>query len=341
MEQSLRKTKWKEWIKENSNYLARYIGLIICIILFGTLSPIIKNVNILDITGSSFKTIFTEGVIYSIVSAGAVFVYSLGAMDVSIGAQMSLYCVLLIEIYNVAGSNFKAMLMGLFAILLFSIVCGAVNSVLASVLKIKPIITSLFLQFVLYGVSVILFNKWCGDSESMTFNAGTASSTSFAPFRNIRVMLLTMVIFVLFFSYVFNYTKTGRYVRALGANQECSRQAGVNITLYRMLAYLLMAVAIVVGTTLFLANKSSITYEACRGYEMNIIICLILGGMPISGGMKSRLSCAVIGSFTYALIDICFIFIGVPSKLTNLFVAIIYIVVVLLTCRDKGRVLPQ
>lgn len=330
-----------KWLENNITYLAGYIGLIFCIVLFGILSPLIKNVNILDITGSSFKTIFTEGVTYSLISVGAVFIYSLGAMDVSLGAQMSLYSLLLVEIYNIAGENITAMLLGIGVIFLLAMVCGAINSVLASVLKIKPIITSLFLQFVLYGISVILFSRWCGDSQSMTFNAGTASSTTFAPFRKIWVMMLTLVIVGLLFSYIFNYTKIGKYVRAIGANQECSRQAGANITIYRLCAYLLLGAAIVAATVVFLANKSSITYEACRGYEMNTIICLILGGMPIAGGMKSRISCAIVGSFTYALIDICFVFVGVPSRMTNLFVAAIYIVVVLLTCRDKGRTLPQ
>ncbi|MCD7715779.1 MAG: ABC transporter permease [Lachnospiraceae bacterium] len=340
------KTEKKElnirgWLKGNANSLAGCAGLIFCMILFGTLAPAIKNINIFDISGSSFKTIFTEGVTFSVLSVGAVFVYSLGAMDISIGAQMSLYTVLLVEIYNEFGSNYTAMFFGIFVILIIALLCGAINSVLASLLKIKPIITSLFLQFLLYGISVILFNRWCGDSQSMTFNAGTASSTTFAPFRKIGVMFAVLVIVAVIFTYLFNFTKIGRYAKTIGANQECARQAGVNITVYRMAAYLVFAVAIVMATVVFLANKSAITYDACRGYEMNIIICLILGGMPISGGMKSRISSAIVGSFTYALIDICFIFVGVPSRMTNLFVAIIYIVVVLLTCRDKGRVLPQ
>ena len=323
------------------NSLAGIVGLVICVILFGSLSMVIKNINIFDVTGNSFRTIFVEGVTYAILSVGAVFVYSLGAMDISIGAQMSLYVVLLVQIYNTMGENLTAMLLGILCITVLALICGAVNSVLASVLKIKPIITSLFLQFLMYGISVLLFNQWCGDSESMTFNAGTASSTTYAPLRNVGVLLLALLLVVLVLGYLFLFTRIGKYVKAIGANEECAKQCGINITIYRMAAYLLLAAAIVVASVVFLANKSAITYDACRGYEMNIIICLILGGMPISGGMKSRMSCAVIGAFTYALIDICFVFIGIPSRMTNLFVALIYIVVVLLTCRDKGRVLPK
>ena len=331
----------KEWFSDNSTLLAGYAGLIFCMLLFGILSPAIKNINIFDIGGGPFKSIFSEGVTYAILSVGAVFVYSLGAMDISVGAQMSLSAVLLIRLYNVCGENAGAMLIGILLILIIALVCGAVNSVLAAILKIKPIITSLFLQFLLYGVSVILFNKWCGESESISFNAGTASNTTFAPFKNIWVMLITLVVFVVIMTYLFNYTKIGKYDKAIGANQECASQAGINVPIYRMAAYLIFGVALVLGTIVFLANKSAITYDACRGYEMDIIICLILGGMPISGGMRSRISSAVVGSFTYALIDRCFVFIGVPASMTNLFVAIIYVVVVVITCRDKGRVLPQ
>lgn len=341
MEKSISAKTGGSWIRNNANTLAGYIGLVLCLVLFGILSPAIKGINIFDVTGNSFKTIFSEGVVYSILSCGAVFVYSLGAMDISTGAQMSLYALLLVRIYNVAGSNMAAMLIGIAVILVLAFLCGAANSVLAAVLKIKPIITSLFLQFVIYGVSIILFNMWAGDSESMGFNAGTASHTTFAPFREIPVMLITLLVVVAITYYLFNYTKIGKYDKAIGANQVCAEQAGVNITMYRMIAYLVFAAATIIATLVFLANKSSVTYDVCRGYEMDIIICLILGGMPIAGGMKSRISSAIVGSFTYALIDVCFIFIGVPSRLTNMFVAIIYIVVVVITCRDKGRVLPQ
>jgi ribose transport system permease protein len=77
------------------------------------------------------------------------------------------------------------------------------------------------------------------------------------------------------------------------------------------------------------------------GYEMNVMVSLILGGMPLKGGMKSRLSCAVIGSLTFSLLAVGLPIIGVPTNMTFLIKAVIFLVVVLITCRQKGGALPR
>ena len=46
---------------------------------------------------------------------------------------------------------------------------------------------------------------------------------------------------------------------------------------------------------------------------MNVMVALILGGMPLSGGMKSRVSCALAGSFTYALLAVGLPMLGVEA----------------------------
>ena len=77
------------------------------------------------------------------------------------------------------------------------------------------------------------------------------------------------------------------------------------------------------------------------GFEMNVMVSLILGGMPLKGGMKSRLSCAIIGSLTYSLLAVGLPIIGVPTRLTFLIKAAIFLIVVLITCREKNGVLPR
>ena len=331
----------KEQIRQHGNDIFAYSGLIFCILIFSIFPPIIKDVNILDPSGLAFKNIIADGVIYSILASGAVFVYSLGAMDISVGAQMTLYSVLLIQIYNVGGSSPWMIVAGVLVILVIAMACGATNSIVASTLDMKPIITSLILQFFLYGIAAILMLEWCPSSVAMGFDIGTASKTHFAVFRNPWVQIGVLVIFLLLVGYLFNYAKLGRYVRAIGANMECARQAGVNVVRYKLLAYLTFALAIVVASVLFVATKGSTDQTAGKGYEMKIMISLILGGMPLSGGMKSKISSAVIGGFTYALISRSFIYLGVPDKFTTMFVALIYIVVVLVTCRSKDKVLPR
>ena len=77
------------------------------------------------------------------------------------------------------------------------------------------------------------------------------------------------------------------------------------------------------------------------GFEMNVMVALILGGMRLSGGMGAKVSCAVVGAFTYSLLDVGLPLIGVPNNMTFLIKAIIFIAVVLITCRQKKAVLPR
>ena len=74
---------------------------------------------------------------------------------------------------------------------------------------------------------------------------------------------------------------------------------------------------------------------------MNVMVSLILGGMPLKGGMKSRLSCAIIGALTFSLLAVGLPIIGIPTRLTFLIKAAIFMIVVLITCRQKGGVLPR
>ncbi len=331
----------KEWIHTHSTDLLAYGGLVFCLALFSILSPIIRDVNILDPTGLAFKSILRDGVILCILSCGAVFVYSLNAMDISVGAQMSLYCVLLVHIYNITGSTPSSVLQGFILIFVIAMVCGIINSVIGSVLKIIPIITSLFLMFTIYGINALLFHTWNPDSEAMAFNIGTASSTDFSVFREPRTQVLILIAFLLLFAYLFNYTKIGKYTKAIGANPTCASQAGINLTRYKMIAYLVFGVSIVVASVVFVANAGTTTSFSGVGYEMKVMVCLIIGGMRLSGGMRSKISSAVVGGFTFALISRGFVFLGIPDKFTMLFVAIIFIILILVTCRSNTKTLPR
>ena len=70
-------------------------------------------------------------------------------------------------------------------------------------------------------------------------------------------------------------------------------------------------------------------------------VFLLLGGMPLSGGMKSRVSCALVGSFTYALLSVGLPMLGVAANQVFVIKAILFLIVVVLTCRKKTGVLPR
>lgn len=74
---------------------------------------------------------------------------------------------------------------------------------------------------------------------------------------------------------------------------------------------------------------------------MDVMVALILGGMPLSGGMKSKVSAALIGSFTYVLLTNGLTLSGVAVSNVPLIKALIFAVIVITTSRKKGSILPR
>ena len=95
------------------------------------------------------------------------------------------------------------------------------------------------------------------------------------------------------------------------------------------------------GSFVLLTRTGSAGKGTGTGYAMDIMICLILGGMPLKGGMKSKISSALIGAFTYTLLSSVLTTMGVELNMINFVKALIFLVIVLVTCRKKDGVLPR
>lgn len=316
-----------KWIKTHINEIAAYTGLLVCIIFFSIATPL----NGESIWSASKLANLMSGVIVTaLMSVGAVFVYALGNMDVSIGKQIGLYATLIVLL----GNSTDSLIPGILLSIIISVVIGIINGAAGELLKIHPIIPSVVFMLILIGVSTITYTKI--GSRNISLNTIDNSL-----FRSPLVMLIVLVIEVAVITYLFNYTKYGKYAKAIGANQISAEQNGVNIIKYKVIAYIIMGICVVVASMFQMGYTAAASDSTGRGFEMNVMVALILGGMPLSGGMRSKVSCAVIGALTFSLLDVGLPLAGIPTRLTFLIKAIIFIAVVLITCRKKNGVLPR
>ncbi len=155
------------------------------------------------------------------------------------------------------------------------------------------------------------------------------------------ILLLAIVVVAIIVTYLFNFTKLGKYTRAIGASKVISKQSGINVTKWQVLAYVVFGACVALGSLVMLSRTGSAGKGTGSGYAMDIMICLILGGMPLSGGMKSKVRSALIGTFTYVLLTNDLTTMGVPLQFINFAKACIFLVIVLMTCRKKDGTLPR
>ena len=197
-------------------------------------------------------------------------------------------------------------------------------------MNIHPIISSLVFMMILSGVSSITYTVLGSRNVALT-------SIDYRIFKQPWLMLLILFIEVIIVSYLFNKTKLGKYAKAIGANPVVAKQSGINLIKYKIIAYVIMGICVVVASVFQMGYTGSASDSTGTGFEMNVMVALILGGMPLAGGMRSKVSCAVVGSLTYSLLDVGLPMIGIAVNQVYFIKSLLFIVVVLITCRKDRK----
>lgn len=320
MEKEIKQT----WFQRHLFDLLSYGGLAFCLVIFTILS------------GGRLWSAYNIGVlvqstcVYVILAMGAVFVYSMGYMDISVGAQIGVYCILIIVVTNQTHS----LLVGFLVILLISLLCSLVNGAVSVFLGLPSIVTSIFLSFIFSGIQALYMEHTGTNSISIDWDL------SF--FKQTPVMLAAIVAVAVVSIILYNYTRLGKYVKAIGANERAVEQMGVNTTKWKALAYCFFGICVATGALFLTARTASAGKGTGSGYAMDIMVALILGGMPLSGGMKSRISSSLVGSFTYIVLSNGLTLSGVKTTQVYVIKALVFLVVILITSRKReGGVIPR
>lgn len=277
------RTSFKDYIKNHIFDLTAYAGLAVMLILFFVFNSgprLLYN----------FSAVIQAAAVYAILALGAVFIYSMGFMDVSLGQQVGVYVILMILIGNKIG-GVPGVIIGFLLVLALALVCGAINGAVSIFLGLPAIVTSLFLMFFFTGAQYLLME---GTGENTIYLQGVALRPDN---RNAYSLMLVGIIALLAVIgvYFFNYTKLGKYTRAIGANKVAAQQSGISLAKWQVLGYMALGCCTAIASFVMLTRTSSAGKGTGSGYAMDIMICLILGGMPLKGGIVSMCS----GSFVY------------------------------------------
>lgn len=242
------------------------IGLII---LFSFISPVFFS-------WSNFVNILTQQAYVVIAAIGLSFVMISGGMDLSIGYQMSLIAVLtsmLMKWYHFPIP--AAILIGL----LTGILLGMFNGIAAIKLKVHPLIITLGTMTIFQGISYIISksNSIYGLDPAFKFiGQGYVFGIPFC--------VILMVIAALIGSFILNKTYFGRYIYALGGNEEAARLAGVNISVIKLVVFAMCGFFVAVATIILVARAGSANSATGPGTEFTCMTAAVLGGISFKGG---------------------------------------------------------
>jgi ribose transport system permease protein len=149
-----------------------------------------------------------------------------------------------------------------------------------------------------------------------------------------KFVLMLLVLGVAFG--IYRFTRLGYDLRAIGAGETAARFSGCRPDLTKFLVY--VAAGAITGFAAFInvIRVGSITGTAGRQLETQILIALVLGGMPISGGARAKFSNIIIGTLTYCVLEKSLPMVFPVSATQQLVKGIIFLVVVALTIDHKA-----
>jgi D-xylose transport system permease protein len=121
--------------------------------------------------------------------------------------------------------------------------------------------------------------------------------------RGVPMVGLIMFILLVFFTFIANRTKFGRYVYAIGGNKEAARRAGIPVERIRMAVFMLSSVMAGAGGLILASRLRSVDTAAGGGSLMlNSIAAAVIGGTSLFGG-SGRVVSAFIGALVIATIE--------------------------------------
>ena len=142
------------------------------------------------------------------------------------------------------------------------------------------------------------------------------------------------------FYVVFNFTPLGSNLKAIGASQTAARFAGIKVQKTKTLVYI--AAGAITGFAAFILaiRNGSVTATGGNMMETQIMLALVLGGLPISGGAKVRFSNIVVGVLTYCILDRGLSMMGFEAAPKQLIMGVVFLVfLALFSDRDSNQVI--
>ncbi|PYS98122.1 MAG: ribose ABC transporter permease [Acidobacteria bacterium] len=277
-----------DWIKR----FLPFASLIALCILIAVLKPVFLSTG--NLAGVARQT-----AVITIIAMGMTVVMVSGGIDLSVGSMMALA--------GVAGAfaltNDAPVLAGVAAALVAGAACGFANGVAIAALRIPPFIATLGAMGVYRGVALL-----ATDGKAVVgLPSGFGYLAEGNLFGLVPVPLLLVVLVALATHFLLSSTRPGRYCYAIGSNVEAARYAGVRVSRYQIMFYVILGALAGLAGAIESARLVTGQPTAGEGYELRVIAAVVIGGGSLSGGQGS-----VVGTIIGALI------MGVLSNGANL-----------------------
>ena len=278
-------------------------GLIIIFLLFNVLTNFRMMKNLPLVLSQVYVTM--------IAATGVFFIMTMGGLDFSQGSILGIASIVVCMLSKT--SIPLAIVGGIVA----GAVIGAINGYFYVYRKIKSFIVTICTMFLFRG-----FIKY------LTTNAPVAGSAKLINFDSTELKIACTVLILVIGFVLFRFTKFGTYLKAIGAGEKAAMFSGIRTDRMKFWIYVLAGAITGFAAFINVIKVGSVTSSGGNQLETQILIALVLGGMPISGGAKVRFENIIVGSLLYIVLNSGLTMMGFTTQLMQLIQGVVFLVFV-------------
>ena len=224
---------------------------------------------------------------YAIMGLGVTFVIATGGIDLSLGTVTIASAVLAGKLYTMGTVPLWATIP---LMMLIGAICGLANGLMVAKLKIPAFIATLGTMMVTRGLSALLARV-----PNIFFPTGTWYNKMFSSYNAFPIGLVWVLGLMFICMYLMYKNKSGRYILAIGSNEEATRLSGINTDKYKIFAYTFAGLFCGIAAIFYSAAFPTIACATGNGMELDAIAGVYIGGTSSAGGVAS-VSGSVVGA---------------------------------------------
>ena len=223
--------------------------------------------------------------ITGVISMGMTMVIISGEIDLSVGSSIALSAVLVAWVTGWLNKTFGlameyGVLFGMLTAMVVGLFVGLFNGFIRTRFKLPSFIITLAMLNLLFGLAAIISKGFPLTTLPPWYKNIGAGLIGPIPVPAILLVIVFIGVYI-----VMNYTRFGREIYAVGGNPEAARLSGINVAKVKILVMMTVQGLAAFAGIILSSQVQSGSSTFGRGYELDVISAVIVGGAALSGGI--------------------------------------------------------
>lgn len=221
--------------------------------------------------------------------------------------------------------------MNVFAVaLIVMLICAAFGSITGffiAYLHVPPFIATLAMMEIVYGINMIFTN-----ATPLGGYVKEYTNVASGKFLGINYLIWIAVLVAVITWFIFNMTRHGKYMYAIGGNPQAAEVAGVPVKATLILIYMKAAAMYGLAGFMLGAKAGGASVQLGYGYEMEAIAACTIGGVSVTGG-RGKVYSAIIGVTVFELLKVALQYLGMDANAQWIAIGIVIFIAISLDIR--------